>query len=86
MLGMKTSRGDQSKTLGFITASWATVWLKYLTAGATLPFLGEMASMSAGEFATSTAGLMAVWLGHEWPDLKKRAEARDSAMSEEPAE
>lgn len=60
------SSGQQSRTLFFVTVSWAAVVFKFILAGVTLPVLGLMPLMSATEFGMSVAAILAIWLGREW--------------------
>lgn len=68
MFSLKDSRGRQSITLAFVGVSWLAVWLKFVFAGATLPLFGLMPPMSASEFGTAAALILAIWLGREWTD------------------
>lgn len=60
------SSGEQSRTLFFVTVSWAAVVFKFILAGATLPVFGTMPLMSATEFGVAVAAILAIWLGREW--------------------
>lgn len=60
------SSGKESRTLFFVAASWLVVWLKFLLAGVTLPIIGQVPPMSATEFGSAVAFILAVWLGREW--------------------
>lgn len=70
MFALKDSRGRESTTLAFVSATWLAIWIKYLFAGATLPLFGSVPPMSATEFSLATAGVLAIWLGREWTDKK----------------
>lgn len=64
---LKDSRGRESKTLMFVTASWGAVLLKYLVAD--LAILGvTVPPMSTGEFGAAVALILGIWLGREWID------------------
>lgn len=60
--------GQQSRTLFMVGVSWALVSLKYLFAGATLPVFGTVPPMTAAEYGTATALILAIWLGREWKE------------------
>ena len=60
------SRGNSSRTLPFVAVSWAAVVVKFVVAGATLGPLGQMPTMSAGEFGSAVAMILAIWIGREW--------------------
>lgn len=55
----------ESTTFKLVFASWLGVFVKFMGAGVTTPF-GAVPSMSVGEFAGSTAAILAIWLGREW--------------------
>ena len=65
------SSGRESRTLFFVAASWLVVWVKFLAAGLTLPVVGTVPPMTATEFGTSVAFILAIWLGREY--IKKDA-------------
>lgn len=71
MFSLKDSRGRESITLAFVTASWLAVWIKFIAAGATLPVFGTMPTMSATEFGLAEAGILAIWLAREWTEKKE---------------
>lgn len=60
------SSGRESRTLFFVTASWLVVWVKFLSAGLTLPVVGTVPPMTATEFGSSVAFILAIWLGREF--------------------
>lgn len=68
--GMQDTRGKESKTLTFVTAAYVPVWVKYTTAGLTLPGLGKVPPMTATEFATAIGLILAIWLGREWTEKR----------------
>lgn len=65
------ARGNQSKTLMFVTVSWLVVVVKFTVAGINLGPLGVMPAMSAGEFGAAVALILAIWLGREWREKTK---------------
>jgi len=65
------SNGQASRTLFFVSASWLIVWVKYLLAGLSLPFVGVVPPMTATEFGTAVAFILGIWLGREF--VKKGA-------------
>lgn len=65
---MVTDRnGKKSRTLFFVTISWAVLVFKFAIAG--LGY-GEITApeMSASEFGMAVAGILAIWLGREWKE------------------
>ncbi len=60
------SSGKESRTLFFVTVSWAAILFKFVLAGVTLPIFGRMPEMSPTEFGTSIAFILGIWLGREW--------------------
>lgn len=71
-MALKDSRGAESKTLGFVTASWGVVLVKYMTAEMTI--LGvTVPDMSTGEFGAAVTLILGIWLGREWVDTKRGA-------------
>lgn len=60
------SSGRESRTLFFVTASWLVVWIKFLAAGLTLPIFGKVPPMTATEFGSAVAFILAIWLGREF--------------------
>ncbi len=67
MFKLKYSRGRESTTLMFVTASWGAVLFKYLVADLAILSV-EFPSMSTGEFGTAVALILSIWLGREWID------------------
>lgn len=66
---MKDSSGRESKTLFFVTISWLVLVLKFALAGWSLKFQVidiVFAPMTATEFGLAFAGVIGIWLGHEW--------------------
>lgn len=68
---MRDARGRESKTLTFVTVSWAALVAKFLAAGVALGPLGTQPSMSGTEFGTAVAAVLAIWLGREWTEKRK---------------
>lgn len=64
------ARGQQSRTLFFVTVSWLVLILKYAVAGVTLGPLGTMLPMTALEFGGAFALILAPWLGREWTEKR----------------
>ena len=60
------SRGNESTTLFFVRVTWAVMVIKFLLAGITLPWLGEMPAMDVQNFGIAVAPIIAVWVGREW--------------------
>lgn len=60
------SRGQQSRTLVFVTVSWAVLVVKFALAGLVIPVLGSVPAMTAAEFGSAMAMILAIWLGREW--------------------
>lgn len=65
---LKDSRGRESMTLSLVVPAWAALLIKFLLAGITLPVVGAVPAMSAGEFGAAVALVLAIWLGREWTD------------------
>lgn len=64
------SRGQQSRTLAFVTVSWFIVTVKFLVAGIALGPLGTAPPMTAGEYGLAAGAILAIWLGREWTEKK----------------
>ena len=64
-------RGKQSTTLLFVSLSWLALFLKFLAAGIKFGEFGVMPAMTATEFGTSVALVLAIWLSREWVDKTK---------------
>lgn len=60
------SSGKESRTLFFVTVSWVAILIKFILAGMTLPVFGVVPLMTATEFGSSVAFVLAIWLGREW--------------------
>jgi hypothetical protein len=60
------SSGKESRTLFFVAASWLVVWIKFIVAGLTLPVIGTVPPMTAAEFGSAVAFILAIWLGREF--------------------
>lgn len=67
---LKDSRGRESITLSLVVPAWLALLVKFLVAGLTLPVVGVVPAMSATEFGTAMAGVLAIWLGREWTEKK----------------
>ena len=65
---MKDSRGQRSRTLMFVTASWGVVMVKYLAAGVNLGPLGIQPPMTALEFGGAVGMILGIWLGREYTE------------------
>lgn len=74
---MKDSRGAKSSTLGLVTVSWGAVTAKFVTAGVSLPYVGIMPPMTAGEFGAAVAMILGIWLGREYTE---KVSARGSML------
>ena len=62
---IKDSRGNPSSVLT-MTVSGAVVTIgKFLAAGLTLPLIGHVPDMSAGEFAAAFGVIIGVYVAHE---------------------
>ena len=68
-LKLKDSRGRESKTLFFVTVSWAVVVVRYALGGLETP-LGTMPETTASDFGLAVAAILAIWLGREWREAK----------------
>lgn len=79
----KNSRGQESRTLFFVGVSVVLVWLCMLALLLVFSvpfFMNKPLLMTVTEFAAAEGilaglitGLMGIWLGHEWPYLKTKA-------------
>jgi len=65
------SRGKQSRTLLFVGMAWVILLIKFLISGMTLPIVGTMTEMTAIEFGSAFALIMAPWLGREYTEKVK---------------
>lgn len=74
---MKDSRGAKSSTLAFVSVSWGAVTAKFLSASVTLPYVGVMPPMTAGEFGAAVALILGIWLGREYTE---KVSARGSRL------
>ncbi len=77
---LKDTDGKQSKTLFFVTAGFIVVMLKFMFAGLTLPWIGQIPFMSTSEFAIGFAAVMAVWQGREWRQTHYSSQQRDDDL------
>jgi hypothetical protein len=68
---IKDARGRESKTLTFVTISWAALLIKFVFAGLTMPLIGDVPLMTASEFGQAVALVLAIWLGREWTEKSK---------------
>lgn len=79
----KNSRGQESRTLFFVGVSVVLVWLCMLALLLVFSvpfFMNKPLLMTVTEFAAAEGilaglitGLTGIWLGHEWPYLKTKA-------------
>lgn len=60
------SQGRESRTFVIVSLSWLAVWFKFIGAGLTLPVVGVVPPMTAGEFGAAVALIVGVWVGREW--------------------
>ena len=67
---MHDSRGKKSTTLTLVTASWGVITAKFFFAGMSLPLLGDVPTMSGGEYAAGVGAVLAIWLGREWTEKR----------------
>lgn len=67
---IKDTRGRESITLTFCTLAAITLIAKFATAGLTLPLIGLVPLMGAGEFGLAFAAVLAPWLHREWVEKK----------------
>lgn len=65
---MKDTRGQTSRTLTFVAASWSVVMAKYLVAGVNLGPLGVQPPMTALEFGGAVGMILGIWLGREYTE------------------
>lgn len=68
---MLDSRGKESTTLTFVSVSWMVLLAKYLSAGVNMGPLGIQPPMTATEFGSAVAMILAIWLGREWTEKKQ---------------
>ena len=74
-----SNKWRESTTLKLLVVPYSLVSGKYLfaditiseTVADTVDVLYKIPPMSAGEFATSIAALLLIWLGREWTEKKK---------------
>lgn len=76
---MKDSSLRESKTLLFVTIAFLAITIKFMLAGVDLSVygFGKPSDISLGEYASSFAMVLAVWLGREWV---KRPQAIESNL------
>jgi len=67
---MIDSKGKESTTLTFVSIAFIAVFVKFLIGGMTLPVIGLMPIIGAGEFGLAITGILAVWLNREWREAK----------------
>jgi hypothetical protein len=61
------SQGRESRTFLIVSLSWLALWVRFTFAGLHLPFnLGTLPPMTATEFGTALALVLAPWLTREW--------------------
>ena len=63
---IKDSTDRESHTLLFIALACIPLVARFALGGINLPVIGTLPVMSATEFGTAFAAIMAVWLGREW--------------------
>ena len=64
------SRGKESTTLFLVVVAFVSVLVKFIIGGMTLPVIGLMPIIGAGEFGLAVTGLLAIWLNREWKEAK----------------
>lgn len=64
------TRGKQSRTLAFVSVSWAALTIKFIAAGVTVGDV-SIAQMTATEYGLAVAAVLAIWLGREITDKGK---------------
>jgi len=62
---IKDSRGNPSSVLSMTVVGVISVIGKFLAAGLTLPLVGTVPPMSAGEFSAAFGVVVGVWVAHE---------------------
>ena len=62
---LKDSRGNPSSVLTMTVSGVVVTIGKFLTAGLTLPLIGTVPPMSAGEFAAAFGVVIGVYVAHE---------------------
>lgn len=72
-MGMKDSKGKESKTLFFVSVTWSVMVFKFLIAG--LKY-GEVTAppMDIQSFGIAVAAVLAIWLGREWTEKNAKSE------------
>jgi len=65
------SRGNESKTLFFVIVTWAVLLGKFIISGMTLPVIGLMPEMGAGEFGLAVTGVLGIWTMREHTEKNK---------------
>lgn len=69
----KDSRGKESKTLMFVSVTWAVMVFKFAIAG--LEFKGITApEMDIQSFGIAVAAVLAIWLGREWTEKNAKSD------------
>ena len=67
---IRDTRGRESITLTFCTVATVILLAKFALAGLTLPYIGLVPLMGAGEFGLAFAAVLAPWLHREWVEKK----------------
>jgi len=66
-------KSKQSTTLFMVVIAVFILFFKFLVSGMTFPIIGEQSPITAVEFGTAFAAILAPWIAREWKekDLKK---------------
>ena len=77
LLRPRDTRERESRTLAFVGLSWLAVTAKFALDSFGPPFgLGPYGPpVGPVDYAAATAALLAVWLGREWVDAKRKDDA-----------
>lgn len=62
---MKDARGAESKTLTFVTGSYAVTTVKFALASLTVHGV-QIPAMTGTEYAACVVAILGIWLGREW--------------------
>jgi len=65
-LSLKDSRGRESTTLSFVSASWFAVTVMFIWKGSAADIM---------QYGTAVGAILLIWLGREWTEKAARPEA-----------
>ena len=71
---LKDAEGKKSTTLTFVVVAFVILAVKFLMGGLTLPMLGAVPVIGAGEFGMALTGILAIWRHREHTEKVSKSE------------